>query len=216
MDSTIRLYMRSWNFWFVLAVFAVATILQYPEQLPIVGGDAPSSLLGLERHSLERVIYLVPIVYGGLVLGMRFGVVVAVVALGAMIPRDIWISEAPADAAFETVAVAAVGVAVNIWFNAYQTQKRRFERTVSELQATRDQLHAGLQATRQDEPEKAQGRGRAAPESTGDAAQGLADLSRDVKGLAASTGSRFEGLSQRIDKVQERLDEILTSLGRSG
>ncbi len=215
MNSTIQLYARSWNFWFVLAVFAVATILQYPEQLPIVGGDAPSSLLGLERHSLERVVYLVPIVYGGLVLGMRFGVVVAVVALAAMVPRVIWISEAPADAAFESTAVAAVGVAVNVWFDAYQTQRRRLERTVSELQAARDQLHAGLQATKRSEPEKEPGRRRSAPELTGDTAQGLAALSREVEGLAASTGSRFEGLSQRIEKVQERLDEILASMSHS-
>jgi hypothetical protein len=214
MNSTIRLYARSWHFWIVVALLALATILHYPQQLPIIGGDLPKSLLHLERHSGERIIFFVAIMYGGLMLGLRAGLVIAVVSLAAMLPR-LWLSPAPADAAVETVFTVVVGVLVIGSFNAYQTQRRRLERTVSELQAARDQLHAGLQATKQGEPEKEQGRRRAAPELAGDAAQGLAALSREVKGLAASTGSRFEGLSQRIEKVQERLDEILASMGRS-
>jgi hypothetical protein len=214
MNSTIQLYIRSWHFWLVVALLAVGTILHYPQQLPIIGGDLPKSLLGLERHSGERLIFLAAIVYGGLMFGMRAGVVIAVVSLAAMLPR-LWLSKAPADAAIETAFTVVVGVLVNVWFYAYQTQKRRLERAVSELQAARDQLHIGLQATKRAEPEKEQERRRVAPESTGDTAQGLAALSRDVKGLAASTGSRFEGLSQRIEKVQERLDEIVAGMGRS-
>jgi hypothetical protein len=214
MNSTIRLYIRSWHFWIVVALLVVGLILHYPQQLPIIGGDLPKSLLHLERHSGERIIFFVAIMYGGLMLGLRAGLVIAVVSLAAMLPR-LWLSPAPADAAVETVFTVVVGVLVIGSFNAYQTQRRRLERTVSELQAARDQLHAGLQATKQGEPEKEQGRRRAAPELAGDAAQGLAALSREVKGLAASTGSRFEGLSQRIEKVQERLDEILASMGRS-
>jgi signal transduction histidine kinase len=214
MNSTIQLYIRSWHFWLVVALLAVGTILHYPQQLPIIGGDLPKSLLGLERHSGERIIFFVAIIYGGLMFGVRAGVVIAVVSLAAMVPR-LWLSAAPADAAVETVFTVVVGVLVIVWFNAYQIQKRRLERAVSELQAARDQLHAGLQATKQGEPEKEQGRRRAAPELTGDTAQGLAALSREMKGLAASTGSRFEGLSQRIEKVQERLEEILTGMSRS-
>lgn len=214
MNSTIQLYIRSWHFWLVVALLAVGTILHYPQQLPIIGGDLPSSLLGLERHSGERIIFFVAIIYGGLMFGVRAGVVIAVVSLAAMVPR-LWLSAAPADAAVETVFTVVVGVLVIGWFNAYQTQKRRLERAMSELQAARDQLHAGLQASKRAEPEKEQERRRVASESPGDTAQGLAALSREVKGLAASTGSRFEGLSQRIEKVQERLDELLAGMSRS-
>jgi signal transduction histidine kinase len=214
MNSTIQLYIRSWHFWLVVALLILGVILHYPQELPIIGGDMPKSLLGLERHSGERIIFFVAIMYGGLMLGLRAGVVIAVVSLAAMVPR-FWISAAPADAVVETLFTVVVGVLVIVSFNAYQTQKRRLERAVAELQAARDQLHAGLQATKQGESEKEQGRRRTAPELTGDTAQGLAALSREFKGLAASTGSRFEGLSQRIDKVQERLDEILAGMSRS-
>jgi hypothetical protein len=201
MNSTIQLYIRSWHFWLVVALLAVGTILHYPEQLPIIGEDLPSSLLGLERHSGERLVFLGAIVYGGLMFGMRAGVVIAVVSLAAMLPR-LWLSKAPADAAIETVFTVVVGVLVNVWFYAYQTQKREYERAMSQLHASHGQLEAKVQATEQGGGEKE--RKRAAPEVGGETARGLAALSRD-----------FEGLSQRIDKVQERLDEILAGMGRS-
>jgi hypothetical protein len=204
MNSTIRLYARSWHFWAVVVLLAVGTILHYPQQLPIVGGDLPSSLLHLERHSGERIIFFVAIVYGGLMFGLRPGLVIAAVSLAAMTPR-FWLSAAPADAVVETLFTVVVGVLVIGWFNAYQIQKRRLERAVSELQAARDQLHAGLQASKQGEPAKVQGRRRGTPELTGDTVQGLAALSRE-----------FEGLSQRIEKVQERVDQILAGMSRSG
>jgi signal transduction histidine kinase len=201
MNSTIQLYIRSWHFWLVVALLAVGTILHYPEQLPIIGEDLPSSLLGLERHSGERLIFLGAIVYGGLMFGVRAGVVIAVVSLAAMVPR-LWLSKAPADAAIETVFTVVVGVLVNVWFYAYQTQKREYERAMSQLHASHGQLEAKVQATEQGGGEKE--RKRVAPEVGGETARGLAALSRD-----------FEGLSQRIDKVQERLDEILAGMGRS-
>ena len=202
MNSTIRLYTRSWHFWIVVALLAVGTILHYPQQLPIIGGDLPSSLLGLERHSGERVIFLGAIVYGGLMFGMRGGMVIAVVALVAMVPRIIWLSKAPADAALETALTVAAGLLVNAWFDAFQTQKRSHERTLSEHHAVREQLQATVESTKRSEQKE--DRKRIAPGSHDDTARGLAALSRE-----------FEGLSQRIDKVQERLDEILAGMGRS-
>jgi len=202
MNSTIQLYVRSWHFWVVVALLVVGTILHYPQQLPIIGEDLPKSLLGLERHSGERIIFFVAIVYGGLMLGMRAGVVIAAVSLAVMVPR-FWLSKAPADAVVETLFTVAVGVLVNGWFNAYQSQKKEYERAMSQLHASHGQLEAKVQATEQGGGEKE--RKRAAPEVGGDTARGLAALSRD-----------FEGLSQRIDKVQERLDEILAGMGRSG
>ena len=153
MNSTIRLYARSWHFWLVVALLAVGTILHYPQQLPIIGEDLPKSLLGLERHSGERLVFLGAIVYGGLMFGMRAGVVIAVVSLAAMVPR-FWLSKAPADAAIETVFTVVVGVLVNVWFYAYQTQKREYERAMSQLHASHGQLEATVQATERGEEKK--------------------------------------------------------------
>jgi len=212
MNSTIRLYIRSWHFWLVVALLAVGVVLHYPQELPIIGGDLPSSLLGLERHSGERLVFLAAIVYGGLVFGMRTGVVIAVVSLAAMMPR-LWISKAPADAAVETVFTVVVGVVVIAMFDAYQRQKREYERAMSQLHAAQGQLQARLDAAERSGGE--QQRKRPAPELGGEAAQRLAVLSGEVEGLAASTGNRFDALTQEIERVQERLGEILSGMDRS-
>jgi signal transduction histidine kinase len=201
MNSTIRLYTRSWHFWIVVALLVVGVILHYPQQLPIIGGDLPKSLLGLERHSGERLIFLGAIVYGGLMFGVRAGVVIAVVSLAAMVPR-FWLSKAPADAVIETGFTVVVGVLVTFWFAAFQSQKRELERAMSQLHASHGQLEAKVQASERGGGEKE--RKRAASEAGGETAQGLAALSRE-----------FEGLSQRIDKFQERLDQILAGMGGS-
>jgi signal transduction histidine kinase len=201
MNSTIRLYTRSWHFWIVVALLVVGVILHYPQELPIIGGDLPKSLLGLERHSGERLIFFVAIVYGGLMFGIRAGVVIAAVSLAAMVPR-FWLSAAPADAVIETIFTVVVGALVIGWFDAYQGQKRELERAMSQLHASHGQLEAKVQATERGGGEKE--RKRAASEAGGETAQGLAALSRE-----------FEGLSQRIDKFQERLDQIVAGMGGS-
>jgi len=210
MNSTIRLYIRSWHFWVVIVLLILGVIFHYPQELPVVGGHLPKSLFHLERHSAERLIFLAAIVYGGLMLGMRTGLVIAVVSLAAMVPR-LWLSAAPADAGVEMVFTVVVGVVVIAMFNAYQNQKRIYERTVSQLQAVQGQLQAKLQASERGAGEPA----RAAAEPGGDAARGLAALSREIKGLAASTGSRLEGVSEQIEKLRERVDQALGGTGRS-
>jgi signal transduction histidine kinase len=213
MISTIRLYVRSWHFWVVVVLLAAGIILHYPQQLPVIGEDLPSSLLGLERHSGERLIFLAAIVYGGLMFGMRTGVVIAVVSLAAMIPR-LWLSKAPADAAVESVFTVVVGVTVIAFFDAYQRQKRNYDRAMSQLQAAQGQLQARLEVA--ERSGGAQERKRPAAELGSETAQRLAALSGEVEGLAASTGTRFDALTQELKSVQERLAEILAGMGSSG
>ena len=83
------------HFWIVACMLLLVAILQYPQQLLFIGENAPESLLGTERHALERVIFLLPITYAGVVFGMRAGICVTFVSLAIMVPRDIWISWVP-------------------------------------------------------------------------------------------------------------------------
>ena len=201
MNSTIRLYTRSWHFWIVVALLVVGVILHYPQELPIIGGDLPKSLLRLERHSGERLIFFVAIVYGGLMFGIRAGVVIAAVSLAAMVPR-FWLSAAPADAVIETIFTVVVGALVIGWFDAYQGQKKELERAMSQLHASHGQLEAKVQATERGAEGKEHK--RAAPEAGGETAQGLRHSLAGVRGPES-----------RIDKFQERLDQILAGMGGS-
>ena len=143
------------HFYVVACMLLLVAILQYPQQLLFIGDRAPESLLGTERHALERVLFLLPITYAGVVFGMRAGVFVTFVALGIMLPRDIWISNYRTDATLETAGIVVFGVLVNIWFESYQQEHRRRERALSHLMAAQEQLESQLETIKKREAELA-------------------------------------------------------------
>ncbi|MFC1943785.1 PAS domain S-box protein, partial [Chloroflexota bacterium] len=98
------------GFWFILALLVLITLPHYFEALGypvflthIIPG------IGLTRHTLERILYLVPIIWAGLLLGFRGTVIASLVALACMLPRALFISSSPLDAISETGAVFLTG-----------------------------------------------------------------------------------------------------------
>lgn len=117
--------MRNPRFWLLVALFVVGIILHYPQQLPFLGLEAPSSLLGLTRHTVERVYLLAPIILAGFTFGIKGGIASLVVAFGIMLPRAILISPSPPDALFETGGVIGIGIVVNLLFHVYRRERER-------------------------------------------------------------------------------------------
>jgi two-component system sensor histidine kinase DegS len=118
----------NWRFWLVVALFALGVLLHYPQQL--LGTESASLLasLGLTRHAVERVFFLLPIGYVGLVFGLKAGLVSLGVALVIMLPRAIWISTSPSDALFESGGVIAIGLLVNLWIHFHRRDIARLQR----------------------------------------------------------------------------------------
>ncbi len=132
-------------FWLVAVMFALAAAFHYPQQLPLVGAHAPRSFFGLERHAMERVLFLLPVTYAGFVFGIRAGLAAVAVALAIMLPRIVFISDSPGDASVETAGVTLVGILVNLWFESHQREKERRQRLLSELQVAQGRLQSDLQ-----------------------------------------------------------------------
>ena len=110
MSDIIRVLTRP-AFWIIAAVFALITIPHYAEAVvqPSFVGDI-LYYLNLSRHGFERILYLVPIVLAGFMFGLRGAIVTCFLALAAMLPRALIISEYYRDALFETGAVFIMGI----------------------------------------------------------------------------------------------------------
>ena len=110
MSDIIRVLTRP-AFWIIAAVFALITIPHYAEAVvqPSFIGDI-LYYLNLSRHGFERILYLVPIVLAGFMFGLRGAIVTCFLALAAMLPRALIISEYYRDALFETGAVFIMGI----------------------------------------------------------------------------------------------------------
>jgi two-component system sensor histidine kinase DegS len=124
---------RSLELWVAIAMFMVAIPLHYPENLlPFLDIDEPGSVLGLERHAIERIFILLPITYVGFLFGMRAGLAASGVALAIMLPRALFISADRADALVDVSAVTTVGVVINFGFERIRREQER-RRLMAEL-----------------------------------------------------------------------------------
>jgi len=132
-------------------IFLICVALHYPQQIPFLRELGLSSFLGLSRHAVERVFFLVPIVYAGLVFGLRGGIVCLVAATAAMMPRVWFISPHPRDALFEVGAIVAFGALINWWLESRRRESGRREQIMLQLEAKRRELQSYIQSIRENE-----------------------------------------------------------------
>jgi PAS domain S-box-containing protein len=130
---------RSLELWVAIAMFMVAVPLHYPEHLlPFLDIKEPGSVLGLERHAIERIFILLPITYVGFLFGMRAGLAASGVALAIMLPRAVFISAHRSDALVDVSAVTTVGVVINFGFERIRREQERRRLMAEQLQLSEE------------------------------------------------------------------------------
>lgn len=150
MSQAIKL-LRNPHFWIISVIFLICITFHYPQQMPLLKELGYSSLLGLSRHTVERVFFLLPIAYAGLVFGLKGGIVCLVVALAAMLPRSIFVSAYPADALLETGAIITAGGLANWWLEVHRRGTGRREQALLKLEAVRRELQSYIQVVQESE-----------------------------------------------------------------
>lgn len=133
--------LRRPGFWTIILLFVIFTIPHYSEAYGYPAGlGTLMSAIGLTRHAMERILFLVPIVWSGFLFGTKGTIISSLAALACMLPRAILISEYQADALFETAAVTIVGGFVS-GLSAFSLRLLNRERDyVSELEEAHQEL----------------------------------------------------------------------------
>ena len=143
--------LRNEHFWLIVIIFTLCGIFHYAEYIGIMATEPPSSHFGLTRHALERILFLVPIIYAGYIFGRITGLVTCFAALVVMLPRAILISPAPADAILESVGIAVIGVLATQWLWTRATERGKTQQALTELQRTHGILQYYVQSARSSE-----------------------------------------------------------------
>lgn len=116
------------SFLVLTAMFAGLTLLHYlrpPLDLVSMGT--------VERHAMERVVFLLPVALATFVYGQAGGLIALSLSVLVMLPRVLVISANPGDALFEMLAVGLVGYVV-VWIIAIQEHERRLrQQAISRL-----------------------------------------------------------------------------------
>jgi two-component system sensor histidine kinase DegS len=135
--------LRNPHLWIIIGLFVFFTlshITQLLSQIPFMGEISMPAALELSRHSLERLFYLLLIVYAGWTLGIIGSAVVWFSSAVAMLLRTFLISPDLRDALLESLAVLVVGALAITLMVAYRQNKRQREKlrkTVHDMKLVR-------------------------------------------------------------------------------
>ncbi len=118
------------SFWILATMFVGLTFLHYLR--PQLG---LASVGFVERHAMERVVFLLPVALATFLYGQNGGLVALLFSILVMLPRVFLISAFPGDALLETLAVGLVGYLV-IWIiDAQEREKQLRQEAIARLKA---------------------------------------------------------------------------------
>ena len=139
------------HFWFVVAMFAIGVILHYPQQILFIDSPSLFSFLGLTRHAMERIFFLLPVTYAGFFLGIKAGLASLTIALAIMLPRVFLISPYLPDALLETGVVIIIGGLVNLGFEGYRREQERRQQVLLKLESAQQELQSQVEVIKSNE-----------------------------------------------------------------
>lgn len=136
LKSRLERVIMSRHFWLVAAMLVSGIILHYSAQERFIFPSIfPGSPFLLNRHALERVLFILPIVYAAFMFGTAGGLVTLFIAFLIMLPRVFLASPYPADALLETISVALVGGLISWLVEIRDREKRLRQNAIARLGA---------------------------------------------------------------------------------
>jgi PAS domain S-box-containing protein len=135
--------LRNPHLWIIIVLFAVLTLSHFTEilpQIPSFTGISLPTLLELSRHTLERFLYLLLMLYAGWTLGIVGGAAVWASGAAAMLLRAFLISTDFRDALLESLSAIVIGALAVVLIATYRQTKRQREKirkTVKDMKLAR-------------------------------------------------------------------------------
>ena len=203
----------------VLLLFFGSILLQYPQFIPFLGKSVdPNSFLYLTRHSIGRLILILPITYTALVFGLQAGLLSLLVAVAITIPSLFTLEKIMIDDVIEIIGIVIIGLVVNLWLESYETDKKhrqlaylRMENAQRELQHMQQNLRFYLKQITMAQEEE---RRRIAQELHDDTAQSLIALSRKVDSFITGNKNLNAADKEYLEELHEQINHTLSEVRR--
>lgn len=142
---------RSIHFWVILAILALLAVLHYADLLGIAGASSSGAPFGLTRHAIDRILFLLPMIYAAFVFRLGAGLVVCLITLAIMLPRALLVSPSPGDALLESFSAVVIGALACFWLNARLMRKEERQQATAELETIQQDLQAHIRLARSNE-----------------------------------------------------------------
>ncbi len=139
------------QFWSIAIIFLLITLHHYDNLTSFRLFGEPDLPLGLTRHTIDRILYLLPIALSSLAFGSRGGKITVVAAFLVMLPRAFFISPYGTSSFWEVIMITLIGSFVPFWIDHYRRQGQQLEATIEKLESTERKLHTTVKLTLEQE-----------------------------------------------------------------
>ena len=191
------------HFLLILITFLTCIFLHYSNIFTKTFVD-----IGFTRHSLDRILIVLPVVYTAFVYGLRNGLIGLGIGILIMLPRALFFSPSRADAIVESLEVIMISGLIIIWYDGMQKSRERHLQDIAELETAREKLRYYLQQITRTQEEE---RKRMARELHDETIQDLIALERLIDiNMERDPGPYLETL----DDMRTRIDKIMEDLRR--
>jgi len=208
----------NFHLWIVVLLFLGSIVLHYPQVIPFIGPLEPDSFLFLTRHSVGRLVLLLPLAYTALVFGLKAGLVSLVVATIIMLPNLFLLPQITTDDLIETIGIVIIGLVANLWLESYWTDRRhrqqaylRLETAQRELQRMQQNLRFYLKQITIAQEEERQ---RIAQELHDDTAQDLVVLSRKLDSFISRSNNLSVDDINYLEELHHQINRTLSEVRR--
>jgi PAS domain S-box-containing protein len=137
-------------FWLILLFFLGGVLLHYSEYI-FSSDTSVNTFLGLQRHSIERLLFLTIVILAGVLYGFGIAMAYLIAAILVMIPHFFLTTPYLADSIYETLAVLLAGVGFNWWFESHRREVGRREQSLLKLDSIRQELESHIETIRENE-----------------------------------------------------------------
>jgi two-component system sensor histidine kinase DegS len=137
-----------YHFWIILVLFGAVTLFLYRDVIWSTGYRSEVFLFNLSRHTIERNLYLLIVLYTGFVFGILPTLIVIGASLVVMLPQALYYSGNFSDAILEVMLVTIAAFAFVNWVRIKEGDDRRYKKAVSALENTQEQLQTRIREAR--------------------------------------------------------------------
>jgi PAS domain S-box-containing protein len=139
------------HFWVILAIMTCGTVFYYADHIPLIDSVEQSLRLDFARHSVHRILSILPVAYAAYVFGLPGGLLASSVIAALLLPRVFLVASEAEEAAIEVAAFLFIGAFVSWLIDVQNKEKARHKETIASLEWAQGELHSHIQAIENEE-----------------------------------------------------------------